>query len=398
MKKKWMAGLLIVVTLSAAACAKQPAAALEKVRPVKAVELREEVKDKVLSYTGIVKSEETKKLSFKSSGKLARILVKKGEAVKKGQVLAELDKTDLLFAAEASQNQFEAAKAQYDKAVNGAQPEDVKSLELNVKKAQDAWTYSQDSYKRIEALYEANAVSKNDLDKAKLDLDIKESELSQAQEAYNKTKNGTRTEDREAALNQMEQANADFQHKQSLVEDATIRSMAEGYVVDVLYEEGEMVSAGYPVIVVRNGSQVVSVGLSGDDIRQVRLGMTALIGGEGSEVEGAITNINPVPDEQTRTYPVEIAAAEAELLLGSIEKVKIRIGEEKGIWIPITSMLSDGEDYVYVIQEERAQKRTVAIEEIRGSSVKVSGVAAKDRLVVEGMTALKHGDRVTVLE
>ncbi len=398
MNKRWLAGILAAAMLSASACAKQPAVSPDKVRPVRAKELKEEVKDKLVSYTGIVKAEEMKKLSFKSSGRLSRVPVKKGEAVKRGQVLAELDKTDLVFAVQAAKSQYEAAKAQYDKAKNGAQPEDIRSLELNVKKARDAMLYAQDSFNRVEALYRAEAASENDRDKAKLDYEIKASELNQAQEAYDKVKNGTRSEDVETARSQMEQAEADLKHKQSLVESAVIYSLADGYVAEVLYKEGEMVSAGYPVIIVRNDSEVVNVGLAGEDFRQVRLGMAAVIGEDGSEAAGVVTNINEVPDEQSRTYPVEIAAADAELLIGSIEKVKIRIGEEKGIWIPITSMLSDGEDYVYVVQEGRAQKRTVVISEIRGSSVKVSGVAAGDWLVVEGMTAIKHGDRVAVID
>jgi multidrug efflux pump subunit AcrA (membrane-fusion protein) len=154
MRKEITAFLLVFMMAMLGTCAKQPAANV-KARPVKTVTVKEEIRPKLLSYIGIVKPEELKKLSYKSSGKIGKVYVEEGEFVKKGQILAELDKRDLQLAMEASKNQLEAVKAQYDKAVNGAQAEDIKNAELSVEKAQDAYSYSQDNYKKAQKLYES---------------------------------------------------------------------------------------------------------------------------------------------------------------------------------------------------------------------------------------------------
>ena len=45
----------------------------------------------------------------------------------------------------------------------------------------------------------------------------------------------------------------------------------DGYVVDVLCKEGEMQSAGYPVVLIRSENQVVTVGLSDKDVKKIQL-------------------------------------------------------------------------------------------------------------------------------
>ena len=64
---------------------------------------------------------------------------------------------------------------------------------------------------------------------------------------------------KEASLNQ---AKIELQSKQIQLNDADLYSDMDGYVVEVLSKEGEIIAAGYPVIVIRAAEQKVSVGLS----------------------------------------------------------------------------------------------------------------------------------------
>ena len=57
-------------------------------------------------------------------------------------------------------------------------------------------------------------------------------------------------------------AKANYDSKVNLVQDASLTADEDGYVVDVLCKEGEMQSAGYPVVLIRSENQVVTVGLS----------------------------------------------------------------------------------------------------------------------------------------
>jgi len=398
MKRYFVIALAIIIMVSAAACTGEKKAAETRIKPVKTEEIKEQEAPALLHYSGLVVSDELKKLSFKSPGKIKAVNVAEGQRIKKGDILVELEQQDLKFALSAAGAQMGAAAAAYEKAVNGATAEELENAELNVKKAQDAYDYIQSSYKRVEALYGSGAVSRNELDKAKLEADIKESELEQAKELLNQVKNGARSEDRKALAEQLEQAKADYAYKEALVQDAVMTADCDGYVVEVLYEKGELVPSGYPVAVIRNEGIAVKVGLAEKDCGRVLPGAKANIRVGDKLAEGSVTSISQVPDAETGTYNAEIAIEQDSFNIGAVAKVEIIAGNERGIWIPLTSMLSDGMDYVYLAKDNIAEKREVSIKGISGSMARVEGLEPGEALIVEGMKRLRAGDGISAVK
>ena len=398
MKRKLMVFALIGSLLFAVSCKKQEVVQQEKIRPVKVIEIQELDKEQYLEYSGTVVSDEMKKLGFKNGGKIAKVFVSKGDKIKKGQSIAALDTKDLQFAVQAAGAQVNAASAQYSKALNGAEQEDIKKAELNLKKAKDAYNYTKEQYDKIERLYQEGGVTKDQLDKVKLELEIKESDVKQANEMYVQVQKGARTEDKQALASQVEQARTDYEYKASMLKDAMLTSDIEGYVVDVLYKEGEMVGAGMPIVVIRNEKEVLNVGLSNDDLGKISMGMKVKVKGNEKEVEGEVTNIAQVPDMESRTYNIEITLPKSTFVIGSLVTAQLEIGREKGIWIPITSILSSGGDYVYVVEEEIAVKRKIILGEVKGTQVQVKGLQPKEKIVIEGMKRLQEGMKVKIEE
>lgn len=398
MRRYFLFALIVVAVISMTACSKEYKTVQERIKPVKTVEIMEQENPVVLSYSGIVGSSELKKLAFKSTGRIGAIHVEEGQSVKKGDVLIELEDQDLQYALNAAKGQMGAAQSIYDKAIKGAAPEELRNAELNVKKAQDAYDYIITNYKRVETLYNSGAVSKSELEKVRLEADVKESELNQAKELFSQIKGGPRSEDKKVLFEQLEQARADYEYKESLMKDAVMVADGDGYIVDLLYEKGELVSAGYPVAVVRKDGLVVNVGLAEKDFSRVMLGTTAKVSTGEETAEGTVTNISQVPDVLTRTYNIEITLKENSFNLGAVAKVEILTGNERGIWIPLTSMLSDGMDYVYIVKDNIAEKREISIEGIAGSMAKVNELMPGEQLVVEGMKRLRTGDGISVLK
>jgi hypothetical protein len=68
-----------------------------------------------------------------------------------------------------------------------------------------------------------------------------------------------------------------------------------------------------------------------------------------------------------------------------------------GIRIPITAVLSEGEEkYVFVVKDKRAEKRKVILSASYGNDVYISsGITAGEDYVVEIPDDLKNGIRVT---
>ncbi|MGB4440225.1 MAG: biotin/lipoyl-binding protein [Sedimentibacter sp.] len=233
--------IVLCVLFSMTACAPKSDELLsqEEIKPVKVKEVKEETIPIDMIYMGIVSGKEIKKYSFKSSGKIAEFYVQKGDKVIKDQMLVQLDTQELLYAAEGAKAQYDAALAQYNKASNGATEEDVNKAEQNVNKAQLAYTYSNETYKQTLALYEQGAVSEDTLEKAKLDAEIKSSDLAQAKQVEQEVKKGTREEDKQTLYNQLKSAEINYESKKSMLDDGAILADMDGYIVDVLYKEGE---------------------------------------------------------------------------------------------------------------------------------------------------------------
>ena len=371
-----------------------------KTYPVKTIELEDQSYPISLEYEGLTGGSEVRKLSFKSSAKVSKIYVSKGQNVKKGDNLVDLDKTDLNFEMEGAKSQMDGASAQYNKAVNGAQAEDINKAQIAVKNAEDNYNYYKDLHDKNVSLYQMQAVTKQQVNDVKIKLDGSESELNAAKETLKQLQNGTREEDKQAAQAQLNTAKVNYDSKVNLVQDASLIADVDGYVVDVLCKEGEMQSAGYPVVLIRSENQVVTVGLSDEDVKKIQLGTKAQVKIDDATNDGEIMNIVQMADTKSGTYSAEIKLLNpidnSKFYIGQCAKVYINEGEKNGIWIPITSILNDGQDYVYVVEDGHAVKKNITLGQTNENQVCVEGLKSGDNLVNEGMKNIKAGYQVLV--
>lgn len=365
-------------------------------KPVAVIEAVEEDIPVVLDYIGSIAPEETRRMAFKSSGRIRSIPVEKGDFIERGEVIAELDTEDLRYALMASEAQMEAAHAQYMKALNGASQEDINNAELNAKKARDASEFYKDTYEKMKVLYEASAISKQELDQAKLEMDIRQADLGQAEEILNQLIRGAREEDKEALFHQYQQAKADYLYRKNLLEDAVLIADIDGYIVDVFFKEGELYNGGYPLAIVRGEGQILKIGVTSKDLMEIEAGMRALVSVGNQLSEGIVSHINPMPNETTRTYAVEINILEGIFPIGETANVELMLGYQEAISIPISSILYQGEDFVFTVHEDKAERRRIEIIDVVGTNALVKGIKHGEMVVIEGMKNLRDGDQVTL--
>jgi HlyD family secretion protein len=112
-------------------------------------------------------------LAFQTTGRVAQVKVQVGDAVKTGQVLMELDTTDLNLALKTAQANLASAQANFDANAN--------TLQQSLKTAQSNLDSAKASY---DAAKQKNDTSPNQLIVAKLSLDKAANALQQAQWAY----------------------------------------------------------------------------------------------------------------------------------------------------------------------------------------------------------------------
>lgn len=387
--------VLLALMLFLSGCSREKSAVSDRAALVETITVNLESTDTYLKYVGIINSDSFKKYSFKSSGILKSIYVQQGQSVDEGEVLLELDKSDLKIQTDAAKNQADAAYSQYEKALSGAQDEDISAAKIDVEKAQAAYDYALLTFNDTKILFEEGAVSQSSFKEAELGLNIAEKELDQSKEVLNKTLAGTRSEDISSAKSQYEMSYNNYEAALKLYEEATLACDVNGYVADILYKEGELIPAGYPVILVQSKNQIATVGLTQEDSEKVSVGTLARITVNNEVYSGKITNINQTPDEATMTFTAEISIdTDKKFYIGSIAEVELITGKSDRIYLEIPYILNDGENYVYILEEGKSIRKNIEVLDIVDDKALIRGLSDNDELIINGTDNIKDGSHV----
>lgn len=351
--------LCLGIALIVGGCQKAPELATGQIaKPVNVQVAKVETKPNQLTYVGLMKAETIKKLGFSVGGRLSSVSVKKGDFVKKGQSLAVLEKEKYQIGVDASQAQLNAALS-------------------SLNKANEALSYAQTQLDKAKALYTEGSISKSAYDDAVLSHKLSQN-------------------DQQAAAAQVEQARSGLDNSQSTMTDTTLKADFEGKVVDVLYEKGEVVAAGYPVIVLQNADQIFSFGVSQKDYKAIQIGTSVEVRLADEKIKGKITNISDTPDESTRTYEVQVAIEPTNMPLGTIGEVYVPNGSVSGVTLPLNVILTGEYDFVFVVQEGKAIKKQVEILQVKDNYATVKGLSDKDSVITSGLKNLENADEVQV--
>ncbi|WP_105618403.1 HlyD family secretion protein [Vallitalea okinawensis] len=366
--------------------------------PVEIEEAKVSSMSKELYYTGVVNVGQVQKLAFKTGGIIEEIPVEVGDKVIFEQKLAVLDTSDIEFGLRAAEATLKAAMAQYNKAVNGTTGEEIQQASLNVDKAKEAFELTEQTYNQVAALYEKGAVSKYDLDQVKTQMEVDQATYEQALSVLQQANDGARQEDIMALQAQVEAATVDVERYQKMIDDSIVYSPFEGYVVEVLFDENEIIDAGYPVVVVRDEEIIVQIGASQKDINELFLGKEINVVANQQTVKGTIGKIADVPDETTKLYKVEIELEGQPFKVGSIVEVTIPIETSEGVWIPIQYIKIDSEEYVYIVEEEQVKRKSITIENNINDYALVTGIDEGDLIIVKGDKNVEEDDHVIIVE
>ncbi len=390
-----MAGLISLT----AACSDTPGLqAAEKSVPVETMRVSEEIRQRKSSFIGTVQPGKTVRFSFKTGGRIADVYVEKGDRVKKGDIIASLEKTDLVYVENLAKAQLEMVKAQYEKAFNGATAEDIEQARLNVVKARDAYEYAEDRLLEVEQLYLSGTASKQAYDQTKLERNIRQSDLKLAEEIETQVKNGARYEEIKALSAQLASAETEYEYRKGLLADAVLKSDMDGVVMEVLAEKGEITGSGYPVMVIRSEEKMVYVGVPEKELPNITLETEVVIEKEDLKQASEIVRIAEIPDNITGLYNIELVADTMDTPFGASVTVSFSYGTRKAFFIPISAIQTGSADYVYTVSEGRAARKSVNIIAVDNYEAGVTGLNEGDSIIISGTGRISSGDLVTVKE
>lgn len=317
--------------------------------------------------TGPLAAAEEAKLSFKTGGIIAQVLVREGQKVRKGQLLAKLELDEI----QAQSQQADLGEEQ---------------AAITLDNARLALQLAERDYRNVSGLFADSVATLEQLENVEVQLNNAKNQLAAAEKGL--------------AFRQQGVEVAQFNLKYS-----SIVAPADGIILRKFAEVNELVGPGNPIFMFgsRKEAQVVKVAVTDKDIIHLNLGDPAIIHFDaypGVDFEGSVRELAGAADPFTGTYQVEVELApqQRQLVNGFIGSVNIRTQQKISmISIPVDGLLkANGEEgQVMLIEEGKAQLRDINIHHIEDQELLLrNGVKPGEMIITAGASYLEEGDSV----
>jgi HlyD family secretion protein len=359
--------------------AEAPAAAVQQAAPairVVAVEKRELVE--TLDVSGSVTPRQEAAVGVDVAGLIVRELnADKGDLVKKGDVLARLDR----MALETQLAQVDASKAQAEAGIAQAKAQ-VSDAEIGVRQAAEA-------LERAKTLQQKGVSTQAQLDNAVNAFDSAGAKLETA---------GKGVASAEAQLQVIAAQRRDIEERLAKTE---VRAPADGLVLARNATLGGIVSASGGALfrIAIDGQLELAATVSETALAALSPGMKVTVRIAGIEsLDATIRFIDPEIDQKTRLGTVRILLpAHDSVRSGNFARGEIETLRREGLAAPISAVLYKGSDAsVQRVVDGTIRTTPVKLGARAGASVEiVDGLAEGDEIVSRAGTFVADGDKVT---
>ena len=332
--------------------------------PVRAVKLltvgASEVQAQRL-FAADVRARVESRLGFRVAGKLVQRHVELGQAVRAGQLLAQLDARDYRLAVQAAQAQVAAATTQRDLA--------------------------QADYERFAQLKAQNFISGAELDRRRTTAQAAQAQLTQAL------------------------AQASSQGNQEHY--TQLRADADGVVTAIEAEPGQVLEQGQTVLrLAQGGARDAVFAVPEDLVGQLRVGQEVAVRPWGGGAEGAaklratVRDIAASADPVTRTFTVKAALSGSPLPpLGATLTVYPSAFAPRGVQalrLPTSALWAQGQQtavWVFDAASSTVRAQVIEVAQVDGNEVLVrAGLQAGAQVVATGVHVLAPGQKVSIYQ
>jgi len=176
------------------------------------------------------------------SGRVERLLANIGDVVKKGQIIAELEKKDLEAILAQRRAELKTAEAKLS-AVETLSPREIEKAAAEAAQYEATLTLTKTELGREDHLFKKGFSAQQERDRAQERLSVAEAQLVAAQKALELAKTRS-TEDLKQARSEVERAQAALATADVELSYATITAPISGVIGSVSTQEGETVAAG----------------------------------------------------------------------------------------------------------------------------------------------------------
>jgi HlyD family secretion protein len=141
------------------------------------------------------------------------------------------------------------AEAQLKELLAGSRLQEIKEARANLQQAEDNLKLARDDWDRFDSLFKEGAISAQERDRAKNQVEVAISQVKVARERHELIRVGPRPETIEAARHERDRAKAVLEMAQVRLRDSTILAPLSAIVLTKRAEQGEIVNPGFPIVI-----------------------------------------------------------------------------------------------------------------------------------------------------
>ncbi len=283
-------------------------------------------------------------------GMVNAVLVKEGDYVRRGQVIARIDRA--------------------------VQDQQMLQMGASIRSAQADAALAQAELDRAKALVARGFISKADIDR--------------------------KTATRDGALAKVALARAQSGEMHARIARLDVRAPTDGIILSRSVEAGQVVGAGSSALftLAEDGAMELRGRVAEQDMSALRLGQVSKVRliGTGDVFTGRVWLVDPIVDPQARQGLVRVALGrDLRLRPGAFANATITTGAVERPQLPQSAVQSDDKgNFVMIVGAgDKIEQRRVTIGEVGDAGVAVqSGLTGRERVVASAAAFLQPGQKV----
>lgn len=340
----------------------------------------------------------------KISAPVRRVLVNRGDHVRVGQLLAELESADLTSAVEEAKQLYEQAQAAYETTTGATVPEDRTRAQTDVQTAQQTVDAAKRLYDNRVNLEREGALAQKLVDDAKVALVQAQSQLEIAQRHLQALTQVGQRETVRGSEAQMNAAKARYASAVAQLSYARVVSPISGIVSERLVYPGELASSGSPLVSIVDISQVVArANVPVKESGSITVGRPVRITGPAGDVAGTVSVVSPTANANSTALEIWVQTPNPGEKLKPGGTVRLSIIAEtiqNTLIVPASALLNSetgGQKVMVISKDSVAHERAVTIGVRQGDRVQIlNGVQEGEQVVTSGGLGLEDKAKVMI--
>ncbi len=348
-------------------------------------------------------------VSSNTSGQIRGLQILKDKFVRKGELLAKINTSDL----EAQKREAEATLKEARLNVQALRRSTIPQAEIQVAKdlrdARAAVENARNLYDRRKDLYDKGGIALKDVEEARLSLTQAENNLKFLESSSHLRTGTSNPLDLQTAEARVQQAEQRVNTLQTQIGLAEIRAPISGFVIEQVQFDGEYASPGGKILTIADtGEVIVKANFPDTVIPELKVGDAVSIYPNdlaGERMSGNVSLISRSTDPNNRTSEVwvNLGNGAGRLRSGAAANFVISESAQKdAVVVPNAAVVLDAANEksgVVMVVDKLDTAHEVKVEiGIRTNDLTqiVSGLSGGETVVVEGNYALPDGVRVEV--